>query len=240
MVYFFCLWMEEGNTSWLWNEKDISESDKDDTSRLWNTKHISGPDKYWFVTKRFKTKWQILPIDEQRKIIEKKKLYFWEYIPETHLIETENWEYIIRQKYIKWKTLANTDISSLSVETLRHVIDLIKKYLHYYKKEWWELDLTWYQFYEWNPNFFVRKIKNFLRINQNFLASTNIMIDDDWNVYIVDVCESSNSRLPWKIKNFFAKPFIKRTISLLEETLKKRINFENSMINWELIDTLNS
>ena len=77
---------------------------------------------------------------------------------------------------------------------------------------------------------------NFLKISKNFLASTNIMIWDDWNPYMVDVCESADSRLQWKIKNLLAKPFIKRTISNLEETLQKRIAFEN--INKELLDTL--
>lgn len=177
--------------------------------------------------KFLRQKKQILPIDEQRKIIEKKKEYFWEYIPETELIETENWEYIIRQRFIKWKTLAQTDTSTLSLETLANLINLIKKYLQYHKEQWWELDLTWYQLYEWNPNFIMRKLKNFLKIKQNFLVSTNIMIWEDWNVYMVDVCESTDSRLPWKIKNFCAKPFIRKTISDLENLLQKKIDWNN-------------
>ncbi len=211
---------------------------EDYTSRLWNTKHISEPDNEWFICKIFKTKRQILPIDEQKRIIEKKKNYFWEYIPETELIETGNWEYIIKQKFIIWNTLAKTDISTLSANTLKQLVDLIKKYLKYYDEQWWELDLTWYQFYEWNPNFIVRKIKNFLKINQNFLTSTNIMVWEDWNVYMVDVCESADYRLQWKIKNFCAKPFVRKTISCLEKTLKEKINIENESINKQLLKTL--
>jgi len=217
----------------------MNRIEADYTKHLWNTKHISEPDEEWFVSKVFKTKRQILPIDEQKRIIEKKKEYFWEYIPETELIETENWEYIIRQKYIEWKTLAQTNVSILPAETLASLIDLIKKYLKYYREQWWELDLTWYQYYEWNPSNLRRKVLNFLKISQNFLASTNIMICDDWKVYMVDVCESSDNRLQWKIKNFCAKPFIKRTISNLEKVLQKKINLENEVIGSQLMETLN-
>lgn len=217
----------------------MNRIEADYTKHLWNTKHISEPDEEWFISKVFKTRRQILPIDEQKRIIEKKKEYFWEYIPETELIETENWEYIIRQKYIEWKTLAQTNVSILPAETLASIIDLIKKYLKYYREQWWELDLTWYQYYEWNPSNLRRKVLNFLKISQNFLASTNIMICDDWKVYMVDVCESSDNRLQWKIKNFCAKPFIKRTISNLEKILQRKINFETDIINKKLMDTLN-
>ena len=113
------------------------------TTRLWNTKHISEPDSYWYISKFFKTKKQMLTIEQQRKIIEWKMKYIGEYIPETILCETWNWEYYIKQKYIKWKTLAETDISWLSAETLWKLIDLIKKYIKYHNEQWWDLDLTW-------------------------------------------------------------------------------------------------
>ena len=208
------------------------------TTRIWNTKHISEPDSEWYIIKVFKTRRQMLPIDQQRDLIAKKMQYFGEYIPKTELVEFENWEYYIKQKYINWKTLAETDISNLSAKTLWNLIDLIKKYLKYYGEQWWELDLTWYQYYWWNPSPLKRKLLNFLKINENFLTSTNIMISDDWSVFMIDVCESADSRLQWKIKNFCAKPFIKRTISKLEEALQKRINFENESINTELLGTL--
>jgi len=216
----------------------MSKLEADYTVKLWNTKHISEPDEYWFISKIFKTKKQTLPIEQQRKIIEMKKEYFWEYMPETQLVETENWEYIIRQKFIEWRALAWVDVSSLSAETLSKLLDLIKKYLQYHKEQWWEMDITWYQYYPSNPNSIKRKIINFLKISQNFLASTNIMIWDDWNPYMVDVCESADSRLQWKIKNLFAKPFIKRTISGLEKTLQKRIDFENENISREILNVL--
>lgn len=210
------------------------------TNFLWNTKHISDPDEDWFISKIFKTKRQMLPIQEQRKIIEKKKQYFWEYIPETILCEFWDWwEYVIKQKFIKWKTLAQTDISDLSAETLEKLIDLIRKYLKYHKEQWWEMDITWYQYYPWNPSANKRRIMNFIKIYQNFLASTNIMVSEDGNVYMVDVCESTDSRMQWKIKNFCAKPFIKLTISRLEETLQKKINYENeSSIKSRIFDSL--
>ena len=216
----------------------MSKLEADYTVKLWNTKHISEPDEYWFISKIFKTKKQTLPIEQQRKIIEMKKEYFWEYMPETQLVETENWEYIIRQKFIEWRALAWVDVSSLSAETLSKLLDLIKKYLQYHKEQWWEMDITWYQYYPSNPSSIKRKIINFLKISKNFLASTNIMIWDDWNPYMVDVCESADSRLQWKIKNLFAKPFIKRTISGLEKTLQKRIDFENENISREILNVL--
>lgn len=215
----------------------MDKIEEDYTTWLWATKHIYKLDE-WFIIKIFKTKRQILPIQEQRKIIEMKKKYFWEYIPETELIEKENWEYVIKQKFIEWKTLSQIDIPSLSTETLWKLLDLIKKYLQYHKEQWWDMDITWYQYYPWNPGSIKRKLMNFFKINQNFLTSTNIMIWNDWNPYMVDICESADSRFQWKIKNLLAKPFIRRTISNLEETLKKRINFENENINKELLDTL--
>ena len=211
---------------------------EDYTIRLWNEKDVSEPDENWFICKVFKKKEQILPINQQIKILEWKKKYFWKYIPETKLVETENWEYIIKQKFIEWKTLAQTDISTLSSETLEQLIDLIKKYLKYYKEQWWDMDITWYQYYPWNPSNIKKKIINFLKINQNFLTSTNIMIWNDWNVYMVDVCESTISRLQWKIKNFLAKPFIKRTIHNLETTLQRKSDFKNKDISKELVYTL--
>lgn len=208
------------------------------TNRLWNTKRISEPDEDWYISKFFRTKKQMLPLSQQRALIAKKLRYFWEYIPETKLYETENWEYYIKQKYIKWKTLAETDILTLSNDTLSSLIDLIKRYLKYHQEQWWELDLTWYQYYKWDIWRIERKFRNFLKINQNFLTSTNIMISEDWKVYMVDICESADSRLQWKIKNFCAKPFIRRTIHQLERTLKQELRSQE--ISEEILNTLDA
>lgn len=205
---------------------------------LWNSKDISSPDENWFICKIFKTRKQMLPIEEQKKIIETKKKYFWAYIPETQLIATEDWGYIIRLKFIEWKTLAQINISNLPPETLFKILDLIKRYLKYHKEQWWELDITWCQYYEWNPGKLERTIRNFFKINKNFLISTNIMVSDDWDVYMVDVCESTDIRLQSKIKNFLARPFIKRTISNLEKTLKRKFDFWHENISQELLSLL--
>lgn len=207
-------------------------------NNLWATKYVWSPDMDGFICKIFKTKKQILPVDEQRKLLENKKVYFWEYIPETEIVETENWEYIIRQKFINWKTLAQTNISNLSSESLSKLLDLIKKFLKYYKEQWWDMDITWYQHYPSNIGTIERKIKNFLTIYKNFLVSTNIMISDDWNVYIVDVCESAETHPPLRFKNFCAKPFIKVTIHNLEKLLQYKIQAEKEKINNELTNVL--
>lgn len=120
----------------------------DYTNKLWKSKHISAPDKDWFIVKEFNNKELMLSIHEQRKILNTKQKYFWEYIPETILCETGNWEYFIKQKYVNWKTLSQIDISVLSENTLSDLIDLIKKFIKYHKEQWWELDLTWYQQYK--------------------------------------------------------------------------------------------
>ena len=132
--------------------------------------------------------------------------------------------------------MAQTDISSLSADTLYQIIDLIKKYIKYFKEEWWEMDTTWYQIYKWNVSNLERRLRQFLAINKNFLTSTNIMVSEDWNVYMVDICESADSRILWKIKNFCAKPFIRKTISDLEKILLKKISINE---NDNLFDALN-
>ena len=52
------------------------------------------------------------------------------------------------------------------------------------------------------------------------------MISDDWNVYIVDVCESAETHPPLRFKNFCAQPFIKVTIHNLEKLLQNVANNE--------------
>ena len=207
------------------------------TKKLWYTKYITDPDEDWYISKFFKTKKQQLPIEKQREIIRLKKEYLWEYIPKTILCETHDGEYFIKQQYIKWKTLAEIDISTLSTDTLEKLLDLIKKYIRYYKEQWWEMDTTWYQYYPWNPSNIERRIKNFFKVHKNFLASTNIMVSDDWNVYMVDVCESSDSRILGKIKNIYGKPFIKRTVNQLEKILNQKI--AKAAKNKEIFDALN-
>ena len=145
------------------------------------------------------------------------------------------WNWWLR---ILYKTLAETDISGLSIETMWKLIDLIKKYIQYFKEQWGVMDTTGYQFYGGDISKLERRLRQFLAINKNFLTSTNIIISEDWNVYMVDICEGSGKRTLWKIKNFCAKPFIKRTISRLERTLKEKVSFEKK--NHELFCTLNS
>lgn len=207
------------------------------SDKLWATKYVGLPDSNGFISKVFKTKKQALPIQKQREIIWKKKQYFWEYIPETVLSEFwDRGEYIIKQKFIKWKTLAHVDISELPAETLFKLLDLIKKYLKYHKEQWWDMDITWYQYYPQNISTIRKKIMNFLTIYNNFLLSTNIMIWEDWTPYMVDICETAHNRVQWKIKNLLAKPFIRLTIHKLEKTLKSKISVEKT--NIELLNTL--
>lgn len=205
---------------------------------IWAIKNITEPNEFWFICKFFKTKELMLPLDEQRCILKKKKQYFWEYIPETILCETQDGEYFIRQKFVKWKTLASTDVSDLPAATIFKIIDLINKYLKYHKEQWWIMDIAWYQHYQSEPGTFERKLRNFLKIYKNFLNSTNIMISDDWNVYMVDVCESTEVRLQWRIKNFCAKPFIRMTIHNLKKLLQSKIQAEKWKTSNELMNAL--
>ena len=64
------------------------------------------------------------------------------------------------------------------------------------------------------------------------------MISDDWNVYMVDICETTENRLQWRIKNFCAKPFIRLTIYNLEKLFQSKIQSEQEKISSELINSL--
>ena len=223
----------------IYKKLGMNNCENDEYSKwLWATKRITGPDEFWFICKFFKTKKLMPPLDEQRRILEKKKQYFWEYIPETILCETQDGGYFIRQKFIKWKTLSSTNVSDLPVETIFKIIDLIKKYLKFHREQWWIMDLVWYQHYKSEPRVLERKFRNFLKIYRNFLSSTNIMVSDDWNVYMVDVCESTEVRLQWRIKNFCAKPFIRMTIHNLEKLLQSKIQAEKEKTSNELTNAL--
>jgi len=55
---------------------------------------------------------------------------------------------------------------------------------------------------------------------------------------MVDVCESSDSRIFGKIKNIYGKPFIRRTVKQLEKLLQQKIVIEKK--NKEIFDVLNN
>ena len=76
----------------------MDKINQDFITRLWETKYVSDPDENWFISKVFKTREQSLPIEEQKRLLDLKKIYFWEYIPETELVEIWDGYYFIKQK----------------------------------------------------------------------------------------------------------------------------------------------
>lgn len=196
---------------------------------LWAEKLILEPDEHNFIEKHFRDWLTPLSFFEQQELLDKKSKYFGKYMPLTFLCERDNWTYIIRQEFIKWKRLSDVNINNLSANTLTQLLDLINKYIKYGKEEKKLLDYTWHQEYPDNPPLLIRKLRTFLKVNKNFLISTNIMISDDWNVYMVDLCETKDyhENFTKRIKNFCSKPFIKKTISELEEVLKMKKDEEN-------------
>lgn len=188
----------------------------------WAIKLVSTPDKDWYIFKFFKKDYHILDIKTQQSILEKKKEYFWKYIPETILCKDLDWSYYIKQKFISWNVLKDVNINDLSTQTLEQLLDLINKYLLYCKNENQMIDITGYIDYWKQISLNKRRLLNFLQIYKNFLSSTNIMIDDNWNVFMVDICDSWETRTVWKFKNFCAKPFIEYTKYSLSEIIRLR------------------
>jgi len=55
---------------------------------------------------------------------------------------------------------------------------------------------------------------------------------------MVDICDSAVIRLQSRIKNFCAKPFVKRTIKNLEKVLQQKIEIQKEQTSKELLETL--
>lgn len=202
----------------------------------WFEKEISAPDKQGFIIKKFKKDRTPLPYREQERILRTKKKYFGKYIPETTLIQNpllEERDYCIRQKFIEGRELREIDIHSLSAKTLVQLLDLLQCYLSFSKDHNIPIDIMGNQ-----PNSVenirIRRMKNFLLIYKNFLSSSNIIVSREGDIFMVDVCETQDAQnsLLKKIKNFFARPFINRTLKNIEkETQKKKMMIKNTQEN---------
>jgi hypothetical protein len=73
----------------------MDEINIDEYTRSWVTKYITEPDEQWYIFKYFKNDWIHIPysFEQQNNIIEKKKQYFWKFIPETELIKNDDGSY---------------------------------------------------------------------------------------------------------------------------------------------------
>lgn len=188
-------------------------------------KIVKGPDADGYLYKYFKKHIKVPSLTEQKRLLELKKQYFWKYIPETELCETEDGNYYIKQKYIKGNLIKNLNIHELHVETLSSLLDLFHLYILYCKEENQQLDIFWSQRYPDKTNIWGKRFKNFLKIYKNFLVSSNIIIDWDWKVFMIDICDEKKVGTPLKlqkIKNFCAKPFISYTFKKIAKLRDKK------------------
>ena len=160
--------------------------------REWVTKSLIWPDENGYIFKYFKKdiEHRLFSFEKQNSIIEKKKQYFWKFIPETELIINGDGTYCIKQKYIEWKLLKFVDINKLDARVLSDLLELFEGYIAYCKDEWIEMDVIGYQqdIYSIDKGW-KRRYLFYSRIFHSFLSSTNIMISSDNNVYMVDVCD---------------------------------------------------
>ena len=208
----------------------MDEINIDEYTRSWVTKYITEPDEQWYIFKYFKNDWIHIPysFEQQNNIIEKKKQYFWKFIPETELIKNDDGSYCIRQKFIEWKLLKFIDIYKLDKKVLSDLLELIKSYIAYWKDEWIEIDVMWCQ-HDINPSMNIRERRriHYSRLFSGFLSSTNIMISNDGRVYMVDVCDTipvKPNRKVDKIKNSVR-------LAIMELWIKKSILKLNLLIN---------
>ena len=188
----------------------------------WGTKYIS-LEEWWYVIKKFKPWFKFQSIEELKKDLELKKKVFGKFIPETLICEDENWWYFIKQKFIEWKTLSDTNLYNLSSDTIRDLIDLIDKYFEYHNKYFKIIDISWYQGKYTNK--LIKKLSSLYDLKDNFLISTNIIVSETWEVFLVDVLDIKGSfitKIRREIKLALAIPFINNTLRNLRIILSKK------------------
>lgn len=147
----------------------------------------------------------------QKRRIWKMKEILWEYMPETRLVGNESSYKIIQQK-INWEVLWMIDKSTLSIDTLQHISNLIEKYKHYVTIENESFDIIGTTAINFN-NLYIRKLSKLINL-ESFRASTNIIIEKEtWKPYRVDV-------INWEsVHHHSLQSKIKRNISYLFITI---------------------
>ena len=211
------------------------------TTRFWCTKNVFWPDEQWYLFKYFKKDcvYKPYPFEKQCNVIKKKRKYIRKIIPETELIKCDDGSYCIKQKFIEWKLLKNTNINQLSLQVLSDLLELFEWYMAYCKDEWVDIDVLWCQ-HDINKIENIRKKRGvfYSRLLNGFLSSTNIMISNDNKVYMIDVCDAIpiHAKNQWLriVKNAIRKViielWIKRTESKIRHIIKEKKN--------ELVDIL--
>lgn len=183
-------------------------------------KQVSPPDDSGYIIKSFKAWQPLFSYDEQKKILNTKKQYFGEYIPDTELIVLDKDNYVIKQKFVDGKLLKDVDIEDLSAEALGNLLDLLQKYICYCKEQNAFLDTIGYHQYKNNIWHWERKFRNFLKIYKNFLLSTNIMITPEWKVFMVDICDTKKQQS--SLKKFSKEFFIPLTLDKISKLIAKK------------------
>jgi hypothetical protein len=89
--------------------------------------------------------------------------------------------------------LQNVDVYGLSLATQKQIIDLIQSYMSYGNKENSYLDT--FGFKNNRPkNKFMSQLYWLLNIRKSYLWSSNIIVDKQGNVFMVDICETRKVR----------------------------------------------
>ena len=207
----------------------------------WVTKSLVWPDEQGYIFKHFKNDIEHKPFsfEKQSSIIEKKKQYFWKFLPETKLVKNDDGTYCIKQKFIEWRLLKFVDINQLDEKVLSDLLELFDGYIAYCKDEWVEMDVIGYQQdIHHLENIRKRRFLFYSRIFNSFLSSTNIMISNDNKVYMVDVCDtipvSYKQTCIYKIKTAVRKSILELWIKKTEYKMRRLIKSKRK----ELKDTL--
>ena len=119
-------------------------------------------------------------------------------------------------------------------------MELIKSYIQYVKKEWKRLDVHGCQDEDLtNLGRFDKKrnvrINTYSKLYKSFLISSNIIISDNWEVYMVDVCDVCNTNTIYSGEDIMGK--IKSSIRnlVINTVINIGITKTKGRLRWILI-----
>lgn len=147
----------------------------------------------WFVRKfPILESWNRINYNQAKESLDYLKEHLWGFLPNTRIIQ--KWEsYIIVQERVNWRRLHDIPVQDIQKRTLEQLEALIQKITTLLKSEWVHVDIMWPIFFEkWYSLddlkllwVLERKVFN-LWLLKDIMASVNILVDEDWNIKLVD------------------------------------------------------
>ena len=139
------------------------------------------------------------------------------------MIESEDGTYYIKQKFIDGDLLRDVDVYNLSPVTQKQLIDLLQSYISYGIEENVFLDVFGFQNYQ-PRNKLTHQLYWLLNVRKSYLWSSNIIVDKQGDVFMVDVCETGRSRLHLysRIKRKINQLFMENNIKKLEQRIVQK------------------